>query len=121
MTLEYDKEEYEILDRLIAGETVRTIKTAMRIGAEKIQKVREANPDKIPKKKAGTRTRTGTRTIFIPDATTSFETFKKSRIYFTNEEKDLARKLFRTALRHRSIKVQNEEKYQKLIDKITGD
>jgi hypothetical protein len=116
-------EKQNILDRLIAGETVREIKTALKIGAEKIQWVREANPDLMPKKpkkrkpRTGTRTRTGTKN----NDSSFIKGFKILGVTFTEEEKNLAKRMFRTILRHRSIKVQDEENYQKLIDKITGD
>ena len=108
-------EEQDILNRLIAGETVRTIKTAMKIGAEKIQKVREANIDKIPEKiRTRTRTKSRTRTTILEphDYTT--------RIFFTYKEKKLAVKMFREVISQRAIKITDEDEYQKLIDKITG-
>jgi len=131
MTLKYEKEKYEILDRLIAGETVRQIKNAMKIGAEKIQKVREAHPKEMPKKHINiikTRTRARTRTLikeqeqeqkFIQALDQSRMT--QTNIYFTEREKKLAIKMFRAVIRQRAIKITEEDEYQNLIDKITGD
>ena len=45
----------------------------------------------------------------------------KPNIFFTEREKQLTRKMFRAVIRQRAIKITEEDEYQKLIDKITGD
>ena len=135
--------EENILIMLRQQAKVREIKNALNCGAEIIKRIRTENEGKFPeikiKSKTGTRTKKKEQEQEQPKIYEEFPNLKtiheewndnpiitqsrmgETTLYFTDREKFLTKRMFRAVIRQRAVKITEEDEYQKLVDKITGD